>query len=99
MRISESSMAQRKALAGLIKGHVQGVFFRAKTRKQAEVLGLCGWVRNTESGHVEVLIEGEQSQLESMLIWLQRGPQLARVDSLELKPCDPPGLAGFEVRY
>ncbi len=88
-----------KALTGLVKGRVQGVFFRAETQRMAQQFGLCGWCRNTAEGHVEVLIVGDESNLNRMRDWLKQGPELARVDQLELDYCDNPGLEGFEIRY
>ena len=58
----------------LISGRVQGVFFRAATRDQADRFSLRGWVRNLPDGRVEALFEGEEKQLEEMLAWCHRGP-------------------------
>lgn len=82
----------RRALTGLVKGRVQGVFFRAETRRMARGLGLGGWVRNTPDGHVEVLFGGPAAAVEAMREWLREGPELARVDAVELTGCGcPPG--------
>ena len=78
----------RQFLHGLVKGRVQGVFFRAETRSEAIRLGLSGWVRNTSDGHVEVMIGGEQAELEIIREWLLQGPPRARVDGLELVELD-----------
>ena len=88
-------------LTGLVKGRVQGVFFRAETKAQAERLGLSGWVRNTHEGHVEVLIAGPVEQVRLMQAWLLAGPPRARVDSLELAECasESAAASGFEIRY
>jgi acylphosphatase len=86
----------------LVLGKVQGVYFRHSTRAQAERLGLKGFVRNLADGSVEVLAQGAPSSLDDLQLWLQRGPDLARVDLVrEVDPGDDPGLrlpAGFEVR-
>jgi acylphosphatase len=86
----------------LVLGKVQGVYFRHSTRAQAERLGLRGFVRNLTDGSVEVLAQGTASSLEDLQLWLQRGPDLARVDLVrELNPGDEPLLdlpPGFEVR-
>jgi len=50
----------------LIKGRVQGVGFRWFVQREAAELGLRGWVRNTDDGHVEVLARGEPDQLEDL---------------------------------
>ena len=49
----------------LVKGRVQGVGFRWFVHREAAEIGLRGWVRNTEDGHVEVLAAGEPDQLQS----------------------------------
>jgi acylphosphatase len=67
-----------------ISGRVQGVFFRANTRKQARSLGLTGWVRNLPDGDVEALFEGEKAAAERMLEWCRTGTPPARVDHLEI---------------
>lgn len=73
----------------LVSGKVQGVFFRASTREQALKLGLRGCARNLPDGRVEVLAEGDGSALDALQRWLQVGPAMARVESVER------GNAGF----
>lgn len=63
----------------LVKGRVQGVFFRQSTLEQAEMLGITGWVRNLDNGDVECVICGETDTIEQMLAWLKRGPERAQV--------------------
>jgi acylphosphatase len=86
----------------LVLGKVQGVYFRHSTRAQAERLKLRGFVRNLEDGSVEVIAQGAPSALDDLQLWLQRGPDLARVDMVrELPPEDKSSLelpAGFDVR-
>jgi len=65
-----------------ISGRVQGVYFRANTRKQARALGLTGWVRNLPDDRVETVFEGEQKEAEAMLVWCRTGTPPARVDHL-----------------
>ena len=87
------------ALTGLIRGRVQGVFFRAETLARARKLGLKGWVKNTREGDVAVLLAGPEEDVRSMQNWLHSGPPLARVDRVELTECAPPECSGFEIRY
>ncbi len=87
------------SLTGLVKGRVQGVFFRAETQAQATRLGLGGWVRNTSEGHVEVLISGPACKVLEMQAWLEAGPPRARVDKLELVACEAAPGPVFEIRY
>lgn len=81
-----------------ISGRVQGVFFRASTRERAAALGLAGWVRNLADGRVEAMACGESAQLDLLEQWLRRGPELAKVDSLEVTAEDYTPYAGFEIR-
>jgi len=66
----------------IIRGKVQGVFFRATTQEMAEALGLTGWVRNCSDGSVEVHAEGDEEQVQALYEWLQKGPDAARVDEV-----------------
>lgn len=70
---------QRCCIHFIVSGHVQGVWFRASTQTQAQQLGLTGWVRNKLDGCVEVLACGDRVALEQLHIWLQRGPEQAKV--------------------
>lgn len=66
----------------IITGLVQGVFFRASTRTQAQALGLVGYARNLPDGSVEVLAAGDAAAIEALERWLQHGPPQARVESV-----------------
>jgi acylphosphatase len=66
-----------------VDGHVQGVGFRFFVRENADQLNLCGWVRNTWDGKVELVVEGPRPALEEMLDQVRRGPRgcfVTRVD-------------------
>jgi acylphosphatase len=64
----------------LVKGRVQGVGFRWYVHREAGALGLRGWVRNTEDGHVEVVAAGDPEELASLRLALDRGSRGSRVD-------------------
>ena len=66
----------------LIKGRVQGVFYRASARAAAERLHISGWVKNTPEGHVEVLASGEQERLDQFVEWCRKGPERAVVSEV-----------------
>lgn len=65
-----------------ISGRVQGVFFRAETRRAANGFQLTGWVRNIADGRVEAVFEGEDANVDKMLDWCHIGPPAARVEDV-----------------
>jgi acylphosphatase len=69
----------------VVRGRVQGVFFRASTQREAKRLGLTGWVRNRPDGGVEVLAEGEEDGLKELIGWANRGPSAARVERVDVR--------------
>lgn len=80
----------------VVRGHVQGVWFRASTREQALALGLDGVARNRDDGSVEVLARGDAAALHALERWLHVGPPLARVDGVERTACEGHGIGdGF----
>lgn len=68
----------------IISGRVQGVFFRASCREEAESLGLAGWVRNRSDGRVEAVFEGTKAGVDEMIEWCRKGPSLARVTRVDV---------------
>ena len=82
----------------LISGKVQGVWFRRWTQREAETLGLSGWVRNLLDGRVEAVFAGGASQVEEMLTRCRRGPPMARVDAVEIDDHHGPLESGFQTR-
>jgi acylphosphatase len=92
-------MAQVRAEV-LISGRVQGVCFRHYTQKTAQSQGVRGWCRNRPDGRVEAVFEGEESAVKAVIDWCRRGPELARVDDLQLSWADATGEFGdFSVRH
>lgn len=72
----------------LISGKVQGVWFRASTREQAQRLELRGHARNLDDGRVDVLAVGDVEAIEALARWLAHGPPDARVDAVERVEAD-----------
>ena len=66
-----------------VRGRVQGVGFRWFVEREAQTLGLAGWVRNRSDGTVEVLAQGTREQLFALRSKLQEGPRASRVDEVE----------------
>jgi acylphosphatase len=69
----------------IVKGRVQGVFYRASARDEGERLGLKGEVRNLPDGSVELVAEGEQTALEELIAWCRRGPPMAEVEEVSIR--------------
>jgi acylphosphatase len=82
-----------------ISGRVQGVFYRAWSREQADQLGVSGWIRNRPDGHVEAHLEGEQAAVEEMIQRLRSGPPAAEVEHLRIWDVEPCDFDDFEVRH
>ena len=84
----------------LIKGRVQGVGFRWYVHREAAMLGLKGWVRNTDDGHVEVVAAGEPEVLADLQSALEKGSRGSRVDEViehELAESEAASLGSFEI--
>jgi len=73
------------------------VGFRWFVQREAARLGLRGWVRNTEEGEVEMLVAGDEIQLDSLHRALERGPRGSRVDGLEARRMDESEAQGLSV--
>lgn len=87
-----------KRVRVLVRGRVQGVFFRAEARERARSLGVAGWIRNAGDGSVEAAFEGPDDRVDSLVEWCRRGPAGARVDEIEAVSEEPAGEIGFQVR-
>lgn len=83
----------------IISGRVQGVSYRANAAATAQRLGLAGWVRNLADGRVELLAQGEEKPLRTLLAWAHQGPALARVEHVDARWGEATQLlSGFDVR-
>jgi acylphosphatase len=71
-----------KAARFVVRGKVQGVFFRASAREQAKALELTGHARNLLDGSVEVVVYGEAAAIDRLEVWLHDGPDSAEVNEL-----------------
>jgi acylphosphatase len=82
-----------------IVGIVQGVGYRQAARRQAERLGLAGFVRNEPDGSVYAEVEGDPAAVDAFIAWCQEGPPHARVIRVEVDdPLVVTGQAGFSIR-
>ena len=83
----------------IIKGRVQGVGFRANTRRMAYKLNLKGWVRNLRNGDVEVLVEGPEGEVQKLVSWCRRGPTSAFVSMVNEEKSEATGeFDSFKTR-
>ena len=71
-----------KTLQINVFGRVQGVYFRADTQKQANKLGITGFVRNKRDRSVEIIARADQDKLDSLINWCHRGPIMAKVSKV-----------------
>jgi acylphosphatase len=95
MTSTEKSVQARRFL---VRGRVQGVGFRWFVEREARILGIAGWVRNTADGAVEVLGQGTWTQLSGLRDRLQQGPPAARVDNVEESEANlTQGLTTFRI--
>jgi acylphosphatase len=80
-----------------VYGEVQGVFFRATAKKKADELRLKGWVKNNADGHVEILVQGEDSRINEFIAWCKVGPSKAQVDKVDIEKKDSSPFRDFEI--
>jgi acylphosphatase len=81
----------------VVRGHVQGVFFRDSVRRLAQQRRVTGWVANRPDGAVEAVVEGNPDAVEGLVDYCREGPRGAQVESVEVSEEEPLGLQGFRV--
>ena len=84
----------------IVHGLVQGVWFRASTKDEADRLGVTGWVRNLPDGSVESVFEGQKTNVEAIVGWCHQGPSGAKVNAVDIawEPFTHE-FSHFEIRY
>lgn len=88
----------QKTLRLVIHGRVQGVFFRDSMRREAQNLGIGGWVRNRSDGTVEAAVQGEPAAVDAIVRWSRHGPPNAQVERVEIEPANG-RYTGFDIIY
>jgi acylphosphatase len=81
----------------LIKGKVQGVYYRASAKDVAEQLHLAGWIRNTKEGDVETMVTGEEREVKEFIEWWKKGPRRAEVTKVVVTEKADEQFFGFTV--
>ena len=81
----------------IITGRVQGVAYRASMAREAQALGVTGWVRNRNDGSVEAMVAGSAEQVAAMMNWARHGPSAAIVEHVAVEP-GRGEFMGFEQR-
>lgn len=81
----------------LIKGKVQGVFYRATAKKIAEELGVKGWIKNTKDNNVESIISGGEEQVQQFIEWCKKGPARAEVNGIIATVVDDKSFNDFKI--
>ena len=86
-----------KHLDIIVKGKVQGVFFRGATKAVADQLGVKGYIRNEPNGDVAIVAEGDTIALDLFLEWCREGPEHAIITSVESHEGELKNYRNFEV--
>ncbi|MFZ0973178.1 MAG: acylphosphatase [Solirubrobacteraceae bacterium] len=95
---SLSVAAQRIRRRVIVRGRVQGVFFRDSVRERARAHGVSGWICNRSDGTVEAVLEGRSDHVERVVRFCKIGPRQASVAQIDVTEEQPEGLSGFEIR-
>ena len=82
----------------VVRGRVQGVFFRDSCRREAARHGVHGWVRNEPDGSVRAHLQGPADAVERLVEWMHAGPPSASVEGVEVRSAREAPVRGFEVR-
>ena len=82
-----------------VTGRVQGVWFRQSTKNTADQYGVYGWCRNNPDGSVAAVFEGKETAIRAVIDWCKSGPDMARVDDLQIEWQTPTGkFDDFRIR-
>ena len=93
-------MSEVTSIKVIIKGRVQGVYFRAHTQKTARALNLTGYVKNRSDGSVEAVFQGEKARVQKIMEWCSTGAPSSRVDHVLQQSMDfSPHYQRFDIQY
>jgi acylphosphatase len=94
LQIGAGPLVRRRVV---VRGRVQGVFFRDTLRRQAESRSVAGWAMNRDDGAVEAVFEGPPEAVEALIDFCRRGPSRARVEDVEVREEQPEDVTGFRI--
>ena len=84
----------------VVRGKVQGVYFRQNAQRICNEYGVTGWVLNVDDGSVEAILEGDKNSVEYAISWFRVGPPDAHVEKIELSYDRYSGeFEGFKISY
>lgn len=86
-----------KTVRLIIKGKVQGVFYRATAKDVADLTGVKGWVKNLPDNDVEITATAAEDVLQKFIAWCKQGPPKARVDEVIVEELSTAEFNGFKI--
>lgn len=93
-------MTGKKGIKAVISGKVQGVYYRVRTKKEADRLGVKGWVRNLANGCVEAVFKTDEKTMEKMIQWCRKGSPGAVVTRVETEAYDLiENINTFDIKF
>ncbi len=81
----------------IIKGKVQGVYYRVAAKEEADKLGITGWVQYINEGRVEIMATGTQQHLDEFIKWCHKGPEKAEVTNVIVTQLSEEPFDAFSV--
>ncbi len=88
-----------KSINIIVKGNVQGVFFRSNTERKAKELGLVGYVKNMDNGEVEIRIEGSEKKIKNFIEFCESNPGSSEVSDIKIENKELVGYRNFTIKY
>lgn len=86
-----------KTVRLIIKGKVQGVFYRATAKDVADLIGVKGWVKNLPDDNVEIMATAADDVLQKFIAWCKQGPPRAKVDEVIVEELNSEEFKGFRI--
>ena len=87
-----------RAVKIIVKGNVQGVFFRAFVRRFASANDVVGYVKNLDDGSVEVVTQGNERSINDIIALCHEGPSGAEISEVLVEDISvDDSLSGFSM--